>query len=165
MRDWTKAFRNASFKGVTFWVQREGGAGGRRVHVQHAAYGERAVTEDFGQKEYGFPSTVYVSGDAADLDMDRVLSAFRSPGAGLLILPWQRPVLAHCVDFSASRDKDRNGMIPCSVRFLEAGSTSPGGGGFLGLAGSIFSGSLSTHGVNAGISSFRHFARSVSQRF
>ena len=154
-RDWSKAFVRASFKGVEFWVRHESGSGGRRVHVQHAAYGETPVTEDFGQREFVYPSHIYVAGDTADADMLSLVAAFRSRGPGRLVLPWQSPVVAHCLEFQAGRAKDQNGLITCKVHFIEAGGLGSRTGGF---------GGVGVLAVNAAIASFRSLSLSASAR-
>lgn len=159
-RDWKKAYRKASFKGVEFWVDREAGSGGRRIHVQRAAYSEHVVTEDFGRLEFDLPSRIYVAGDLADQEMLNLISVFESPGSGRLRLPWLRkPTRAHCRNFHPWRERRKNGLIECTVQFVEAGGTATGVGGFLN------GGSVSATGVNAGISSLRSLGRSFGAGF
>ena len=49
MRAWDRAFRRASFRGVAFWVRRDGPLTGRRVAVHEISGGEDTPTEDLGE--------------------------------------------------------------------------------------------------------------------
>jgi prophage DNA circulation protein len=122
MRDWSKAFLPASFKGVRFHVDREGEDGGRRLAIQHVAYGEAAVTEDFGARERVFPVIAYLASDVADAQARILTAALRSPGAGRLVLPMEGGMLAHVEDFRRDRRKDKNGWIAFDIGFVRAGS-------------------------------------------
>ena len=121
-RDWNKAFRHASFRGVPFWVEVEEFAGGRRVSVQHVAYGERPITEDFGQAARSTPIAAYLTGDDADTKAAALNAALSAPGPGFLILPMQGARFAHATDFRQLRLRDRGGMIRFDIGFLDAGS-------------------------------------------
>ena len=147
-RDWSQAFGQASFKGGKFHVDVESASGGRRISVQYSAYGETHVSEDWGKKARDLPSKIYVAGDIADFEMMDLIGIFESKGPGLFKLPMQRPVLAHLRSFTMHRAKRVNGLIPCDVSFVEAGSRSAGGG---------FS-------FNAGLAAFKGLAQKIGQR-
>ena len=147
-RDWSKAFGQASFKGVAFHVEEESASGGRRISVQYSAYGETHVSEDWGKKARDLPSRIYVAGDIADFEMISLISIFESKGPGLLKLPMQRPFLAHLRRYTMHRTKKVNGLIPCRVEFIAAGGGSIGGG---------FS-------FNAGLAAFKGLAQKIGQR-
>jgi prophage DNA circulation protein len=121
MRDWSKAFLPASFKGVRFWVDEEGQDGGRRIAVQHVAYGETPITEDFGSRETVFPITAYLASDLADAEARRLSQALRSPGPGRLVLPMEGGMTAHAAEFRRSRQKDRGGFIAYDISFIKVG--------------------------------------------
>lgn len=121
MRDWTRAFLPASFKGARFHVEREGEDGGRRLAIQHVAYGEAPVTEDFGSRERVFPVTAYLASDVADAQARLLTTVLRSPGAGRLVLPMEGGMLAHVEDFRRDRRKDVNGWIAFEIGFVRAG--------------------------------------------
>lgn len=115
-------FLPGSFRGVPLPVSNESGPGGRRIVVQNIVGGEKPVTEDFGAKEQRYTVTSYVAGSFASAKGLAVLAALKQPGPGLLVLPWQGPVMAHVEDFDPNRSKDVNGYIEFSITFIEAGS-------------------------------------------
>jgi prophage DNA circulation protein len=121
MRDWSKAFLRASFKGVPFWVDSEGEDGGRRISIQHVAYGETPITEDFGSRERVFPISAYVASDVADAEGRRLSTALGSTGPGRLVLPMEGGMLAHAVSFRRDRRKDQGGYLAFDIEFLRAG--------------------------------------------
>ncbi|WP_128292009.1 DNA circularization N-terminal domain-containing protein [Afifella aestuarii] len=121
-RDWSKAFRRASFRGVPFWVERDIVAGGRRVAVTNIAYGETPVTEDMGKRETVWPIDAYVASDLADIEATALAAALNTSGAALLVLPMEPARLARCIQFERRRDLDRNGYIGFRVQFIEAGA-------------------------------------------
>lgn len=118
-RDWTKAFRHASFRGVPFHVEVEEGQGGRRLAVMPIAGSETVVVEDMGRIPRLMPVTAYVGGEAADGDALALTAALDAPGPGLLVLPMEAPQLASVLEWRRSRERDVNGWVAFEVAFHE----------------------------------------------
>lgn len=125
MRDWGKAFRPASFRGVSFFVDVEGASGGRRIASSPVAYSDRHVVEDMGGRERAFQITAYVAGDAADGQARGFQRALQAKGPGTLVLPMGGPVLVVVPSWSQSRAKDRAGYVAFDIEFLSAGLAAP----------------------------------------
>lgn len=121
MRDWLKAFRPASFRGVPFKVDGEGMAGQRRLSVSPIAYADASVIEDMGRDPMVFRLTAYTVGDEADHEARALASALSDKGAALLILPMQGAVRARAQDWNRDRRKDFAGHIAFSISFIEEG--------------------------------------------
>lgn len=121
MRDWSRAFRPASFRGVGFRVQSEDMSGNRRLSVSPVAYSDRSVIEDMGRDPHGFQVTAYLVSDRADVEAKRLVSVLSVKGAGTLVLPMHGRVRARAVSWSRSRDKDRAGYVAFSIDFIEDG--------------------------------------------
>lgn len=137
MRDWTKA-RPASFRGVGFRVMEDGPAVGRRLAVHEVSGGETAMVEDMGRRTVEISIDAYVAGDDADAAGRRLEAACATPGAGLLRLPFDPAVMAHCASCSRSRHKDRNGMISYSLDFIAAADGASGFASGLSAVKGIF---------------------------
>jgi prophage DNA circulation protein len=126
MRDWLSAFRPASFRGVPFFVDYEGAAGGRRVAISPIAYSSVHVTEDMGGEIRSVTLTAYVAGDAADANARSLIAALDVAGAATLILPMLAPLRVRALPWSLSRDKRRAGYVGFDLEFVAAGrSTVP----------------------------------------
>lgn len=123
MRDWLKAFRPASFRGVPFFVEGENADGGRRVAVSPIAYSDLHVTEDMGGEVRRFSLSAYVAGDAADGAARAFVGALNAPGAATLVLPMAGPVLVRVPRWSFSRERGRAGYVGFDVEFVSAGAS------------------------------------------
>lgn len=121
MRDWLKAFRPASFRGVPFFVESENAEGGRRVAVSPIAYSDLHVTEDMGGDVRRFSLSAYVAGDRADAAARGFTAALNAPGAATLILPMSGPVLVRVPRWSVSRELTRAGYVGFQIDFVAAG--------------------------------------------
>lgn len=143
MRDWLKAFRPASFRGVPFFVEVENAEGGRRVAVSPIAYSDLHVTEDMGGDVRRFSLSAYVAGDLADAAARSFMAALNAPGAATLVLPMGGPSLVRAPRWSFSRERSRAGYVGFEVEFIAAGATAlpfAAVPGFLAIAALISSG-------------------------
>lgn len=121
MRDWLSAFRPASFRGVPFFVDYEGGDGGRRVAVSPIAYSSTHVTEDMGGEIRSITLSAYVAGDASDVAARSLSGALDTAGAATLILPMMGPLRVRVVSWRLSRAKSRAGYVGFDIDFVAAG--------------------------------------------
>ncbi|MER8667631.1 DNA circularization N-terminal domain-containing protein [Mesorhizobium sp. M1156] len=124
MRDWLKAFRPASFRGVPFFVEAEEAEGGRRVAISPIAYSDLHVTEDMGGDVRRFSLSAYVAGDVADAAARNFTAALNAPGAATLVLPMGGPVLVRVPRWSLSRERGRAGYVGFEIEFVLAGLAS-----------------------------------------
>ena len=121
MRDWLKAFRPASFRGVPFRVDLESIGGARRLSISPIAYAETSVIEDMGRDPQRFSLAAYVVGDAADADALALAAALERKGPGTLVLPMRGALPARVEGWSLDRVKDRAGHVRFSIDFVEEG--------------------------------------------
>lgn len=127
MRDWSRAFRRASFRGVRFWVDEDGPEGGRRVAVHNIVGGETPVTEDLGRLPTGYNVRAYLASDTADRESWALEAACNIPGPAQLTLPMDALRWVRCVGCRRNRSKDRNGYVAFDLVFVEAGLASAAG--------------------------------------
>lgn len=121
MRNWLKAFRPASFRGVAFHVDDEGATGARRLSISPIAYADSNVIEDMGRAPRQMQLRAYVAGDAADSGAMALIAALDRKGPGLLTLPMQGQIRARVIDWAMSREKDRAGYVSFDATFIEEG--------------------------------------------
>jgi len=120
-RNWLSTLRPASFRGIRFHVEGDGGNVGRRVAVHDISGGEAPVTEDMGKLAREVGVGAYVTGDAADLVGLALERACEAPGPSLLVLPIDAPRLVRCTGCRRRRDRDRAGYIAYDLDFVVAG--------------------------------------------
>lgn len=121
MRDWLKAFRPASFRGVGFKVDMEETAGARRLSLSPIAYSDQTVIEDMGGEPRRFNLTAYVAGDIADAQATAFAAALGAKGTGLLMLPMLGAVRARVVSWRLSRQLRLAGYVAFGVELIEEG--------------------------------------------
>lgn len=121
MRDWTKALRAASFRGVPFRVDVEQAEGARRLSISPIAYAETSVIEDMGREPRIVSLSAYVVGDTADAAALALVAALDASGAALLALPMLAPMRARVQSWRLAREKYRGGYVAFDVQFVEEG--------------------------------------------
>ena len=129
-RNWLKAFRPASFRGLPFQVDVEEASGARRLSIQPIAYAEGSVIEDMGREPRVVRLSAYVAGDIADAAAVAFSAALDRKGPGLLVLPMLAPMSMRCAAWRLSREKDRAGYVGFEIDFIEAGLASAPAGRF-----------------------------------
>ncbi|QRM55150.1 DNA circularization N-terminal domain-containing protein [Sinorhizobium sp. BG8] len=116
MRDWTKTLLSASFRGVSFYVERDDLAGGRRAAIHEYAGGETSIIEDQGRRTRTFDVAAYVTGDTADGRAHRLTAALDAAGPGMLVLPIDGGQMVHILEWRRMRERDRNGYLAFDIR-------------------------------------------------
>lgn len=144
MRNWARAFRRASFRGVRFWVEKDGPDGGRRVAIHEVSGGDRHQTEDLGRKTDMHRITAYVASDLADIEGLALEAACKAPGPSILVLPMDRPFSANCIGIRRSRDRDENGYVGYDLAFVPAGGLLGGAPSPLGAMRIAFAANIGT---------------------
>lgn len=111
MRDWSKTLRHASFRGVSFWVEADDFAGGKRIARHEYAGGRRTYLEEMGLATAGYEVTAYLLGDAADVQAKQLAAACLASGPGRLVLPIDGGQMAYIEQFRRLRERDRMGYV------------------------------------------------------
>ncbi len=137
-RNWLKTLRRASFRGVAFHVEGDGGLVGRRVAVHDISGGEAPVTEDMGALAREMQVQAYVAGDAADAAGQALEAACAAPGPALLVLPIDAARLMHCTGCHRRRDRDGAGYLAYDLDFVQAGMGVAADGGALAALRTVF---------------------------
>lgn len=125
--DWRKKYRQASFRGVPFFVAVAEGDFGRRG--QHHEYPKRdkGYWEDLGEKDPSFTIEGYVTEKLTGDYMgarDALLKACRQAGAAELIHPYQGSKTVTCTGCRVRESADEGGVARFNLTFIEAGEKS-----------------------------------------
>ena len=119
MRDWAKSLYPASYAGAAFWVERDVGAGGRRVVVHEFPHRDGSFNEDLGDSPRTWSVTAYLAGDTADQESAALIAALSIKGAATLVLPIDGAAQARAVKpWSRARERDRAGFIAFDLNFV-----------------------------------------------
>lgn len=143
MRNWAATLRKASFRGVSFLVDVDEFAGGKRIARHEYAGGVRYYLEEMGQAIPAISVTAYLLGDDSDAAAFNLQRACLAAGPGRLVLPIDSGRLARVENFSRLREKDRRGYIAFGFTAIPESSL-PGSVLGLGDIRSILTGSLAT---------------------
>lgn len=123
MRDWIRTLARASYRGVSFQVEKSSGSKSGRAVVTHKyVKSEQHATEDMGRLPREFRVQAYIANDTADADMAALLQVCSTSGPGLLVLPMFAPTLVRCTNCSPSAEKTKLGYVSFDLDFIEAGS-------------------------------------------
>lgn len=130
-RDWLSTLWPASYKGVPFFVEKDGEEGSRRLVIHEFPMRDAPFIEDLGEGPRYYDVTAYVVGDSADALATALIATFASIDAGVLVLNTHGPIKARCMSFGRDRSKDKHGYIAIKAKFVRddenVASSSPGG--------------------------------------
>lgn len=121
-RNWLKTLYPASFKGVSFQVERDDEDGGRRVVVHEFPMRDAPFLEDLGEAKREFDVTAYVASDAADSEAAALIAVCAARGPGVLVLPTHGSILVRCLTFKRDREKEKAGKIGLTLKFVREGA-------------------------------------------
>ncbi len=111
----------ASFRGVTFFVQRAERTGGRRKVTHEFPKRDDPFIEDLGRKARTYPIEGYVIGDDYIDARDALTSALEDvEGPGTLVHPYYGIRRCVCDNFTISESIDDGGMANFRIQFDEA---------------------------------------------
>lgn len=122
--DWRKKYRQASFRGVPFFVATAEGDFGRRGQHHEYAKRDKGYWEDLGEKDPSFTIDGYVTEKLTGGYMearDALLTACRQPGAAELIHPYLGAKTVTCTGCRLRESADEGGVARFSLTFIEAG--------------------------------------------
>lgn len=122
---WQDELRPASFRGVPFKVEVNGGTGGRRLAVHEYPQRDKPFAEDMGKVTGRIPVTAYVIGPNYIQARDRLIEACNAKGPGALSLPTRSEIQVSCEPYRYSESKDEGGMCRFDLSFVEGDNRYP----------------------------------------
>lgn len=121
---WREKYRQASFRGVSFFVETSDREGGRRGVQHEFAQRDIPYTEDTGRKGRSFNLDGYVLGDDYFTDRDKLITACESEGPAELIHPYYGRLIVNCFSFKVRESSKDGGIAVFSFSFVESGQQS-----------------------------------------
>ena len=118
---WLDDYRQASFRGVEFYVPTYEGSGGRRLQVTEFPGQDLPYVEDFGKKASRQNLEAYVIGDDYHLQRNRLILALETKGKGLLVHPYLGDIYIMIDSFTWRDTLQEMGMARFTIGFVEAG--------------------------------------------
>ncbi|MBL3582631.1 DNA circularization protein [Oleidesulfovibrio alaskensis] len=121
---WRSQLRQASFRGVGFYISGRDVASGRRVVTHEYPGRDTPYTEDMGRKARVWTIEGYVVGPDYMRGRDALQRACEAADAATLITPWSGEVQVVCSECRLREENTQGGYAVFSLTFAEAGSAS-----------------------------------------
>ena len=121
-RDWMSTLWPASFRGVPFYIERDGATTGRRLAPTEYVDRDQPDFEDLGGAIRSINITGYVVGDFADAGIAALEAVCVIPGPGFLVLPAQGPTPARFKTLKRDRHRDKQGYFGFEAEFYFEGA-------------------------------------------
>lgn len=118
---WRDGLRDASFRGVPFFVEGATTEFGRRTVVHEYPYGQRPGTEDLGRKVRRLRLDAFVLGANYMADRDRLRDALEQAGPGRLVHPYWGELQVSVETVSLRETDAEGGRAVFALSFVEHG--------------------------------------------
>lgn len=116
-KGWRNRMQDASFRGVTFFVDAHEAKGGRRKARHEYPGSEESDVEDMGQKAWDYTLTAYCIGDDYDTKRDELLAALNQPDPAWLVHPWLGRLWVTPESWTVSETIDKGGYCAMQIVF------------------------------------------------
>ena len=120
---WIQNYRQASFRNISFYVERTENEGGRRITTHEFPKQDLPYTEDLGRRARKFTVDGYVLGDDYFTARNRLLEALEKEGNGKLVHPYLGTLIVICAGYRLSENKDDGRIAKFGIEFVEAGES------------------------------------------
>lgn len=117
--------RDASFRGVPFYVSNDKTDTGRRIVTHEFPMRDTPFQEDLGKKVTVFNVTGYIDATGGEIAKDALLAACSARGPAILVLPASTPAMVVCESISVTASLDKLGWFDFTATFKESGSLAP----------------------------------------
>jgi hypothetical protein len=134
-QEWRASLRQASFRGIPFYVQQNAKKSGRRTSPHAFPKNDTPYSEDMGRRAYQFAVTGYIIGPfffsgTFKSDRDNIEAALEdkaNQGPGILILPTRSSTgvisnLFTCPNYTTVEQERWGGYAEIEMVFLEYGT-------------------------------------------
>lgn len=116
---WRDQLREASFRGVPFYIDSHDARTGRKVVRHEYPMRDDAFVEDLGRRGRSFILNAYVLGPDYFADRDRLIDACEEGGPGTLVHPYLGEKQVAVGDLSVTENVDEGGIVRFTIEFLE----------------------------------------------
>ncbi|MGL6223900.1 MAG: DNA circularization protein [Steroidobacteraceae bacterium] len=118
---WLDSYRQASFRGVPFFVEAHDADFGRRQVTHEFPQRDTPYTEDMGRRARTYSVEAYLIGDDYPAQRDRLIAATETAGFGELVHPYLGNMQVDCTGLRVSERSNEGRMCRVSLTFVEAG--------------------------------------------
>lgn len=118
---WLDSYRQASFRGVPFFVEGHDADFGRRQVTHEFPQRDTPYTEDMGRRARTYSVEAYLIGDDYPAQRDRLIAATETAGFGELVHPYLGNMQVDCTGLRVSERSNEGRMCRVSLTFVEAG--------------------------------------------
>ncbi|EKT4478777.1 DNA circularization N-terminal domain-containing protein [Pseudomonas putida] len=125
MSEWRDLRREASFRGVPFWVDSDSVPVGRRTQLHEYPKRDQPMVEDMGRQTREYKFEGFVAGGDFIAQRDRLLEALDKPGPGELVHPWFGRLTVTAGKCEISHARNELGMVRFNLSFIDGMLTFP----------------------------------------
>jgi len=118
---WLDDYRQASFRGVEFYIAGHEGRGGRRQQNTEFPGRETPYVEDLGRKSFSGMLEAYVIGDDYNIQRNKLIIALDKKGPGLLVHPYHGNMQVAITEYTWRDTVRDGGMAHFSINIIEVG--------------------------------------------
>lgn len=119
MSEWRDLRREASFRGVPFWVDSDSVPVGRRTQLHEYPKRDQPLVEDMGRQTREYKFDGFIIGPDFISQRDRLLVALDTPGPGELVHPWFGRLTVTAGDCEISHSRFELGMVRFNLAFID----------------------------------------------
>ena len=116
-KGWRGRMQDASFRGVTFYVDSHEAKGGRRKARHEYPGSDVSDVEDMGQNAWDYNLTAYCIGDDYDKKRDELLKALNQPDPAWLVHPWLGRLWVTSERWTVTESIDKGGYCAIQITF------------------------------------------------
>lgn len=125
MSEWRDLRREASFRGVPFWVDSDSVPVGRRTQLHEYPKRDQPMVEDMGRQTREYKFEGFVVGSDFIEQRDLLLKALDQPGPGELVHPWFGRLTVTAGKCEISHARNELGMVRFNLSFIDGMLTFP----------------------------------------
>lgn len=118
---WLDDYRQASFRGIEFYIPGHEVSGGRRNQVTEFPGRDEAFVEDLGRRAKRIAIEAYVIGEDYHVQRNKLILALDKKGPGKLVHPYLGDIQVAITDYSYRDTVQEMGMCRFTITFVEAG--------------------------------------------
>ncbi|MCO7594275.1 MULTISPECIES: DNA circularization protein [Pseudomonas] len=119
MSEWRDLRREASFRGVPFWVDSDSVPVGRRTQLHEYPKRDQPLVEDMGRRTREYKFVGFIIGADFISQRDRLLAALDQPGPGELVHPWFGRLTVTAGDCDIAHARNELGMVRFNLTFID----------------------------------------------
>jgi len=118
---WLDNYRQAKFRGISFFVPSSETAGGRRGAIFEFPKRDTPFIEDMGRKARKFSIDAIIVGDDYMQIRNDLIQALEKKGSGKLVHPYLGTLDVFCTDYSFRETSNEGRMVSFTISFAESG--------------------------------------------